>query len=67
MNMVRLFACLCLLPASALLAVDLAAAPRKVLFFDLWKLDYWDNVELKQGEPKWVEEGTYSDPAFPDR
>ncbi len=39
------------------------AAPRKVLFFDLWKLDYWDNIELRQGEPRWLAEGTYNDPA----
>ena len=45
----------------------LSSAPRKLLFFDLWKLDYWDNVELKQGEPEWQGEGTYTDPSFPDR
>ena len=38
---------------------------RKVLFFDLWKLDYWDNVELRQGEPEWVRECEYADPAAP--
>ena len=54
----------------ALLSVSLSAAeraPRKVLFFDLWKLDYWDNVELRQGEPEWVRECNYIDPAAPDR
>lgn len=39
---------------------------RKVLFFDLWKLDAWNNVELKQGEPEWVSECRFSDPSFPD-
>ena len=38
---------------------------RKVLFFDLWKLDHWDNIELKQGEPEWIEECEYRDPGFP--
>lgn len=40
---------------------------RKVLFFDLWKLDYWDNIELRQGEAEWIEECEYRDPSFPDR
>jgi len=41
-------------------------APRKVLFFDLWKLDAWNNVELRQGRPEWIEECDYRDPAFAD-
>ena len=41
--------------------------PRKVLFFDLWKLDYWDNVELRQGTPEWVRECNYVDPSAKDR
>lgn len=40
--------------------------PRKVLFFDLWKLDYWDNVELRQGNPEWVRECEYIDPSAPN-
>jgi hypothetical protein len=43
------------------------AAARKVLFFDLWKLDAWNNIELRQGEPEWVEECEYRDPSFPER
>ena len=52
-----------------ILSIGVASAesePRKVLFFDLWKLDYWDNVELRQGNPEWVRECSYVDPA-PDR
>lgn len=45
-----------------LLSVPSAEA-RKVLFFDLWKLDYWDNVELRKGQPRWEPEGTYMDPS----
>ncbi len=41
-----------------------AGESRRVLFFDLWKLDHWDNIELRQGEPKWVEECEYRDPSF---
>jgi len=41
-------------------------SPRKVLFFDLWKLDYWDNVELRQGKPEWVRECEYVDPSARD-
>ena len=46
--------------------VFLAAEPeaRKVLFFDLWKLDHWQNIKLCQGEPEWVAECEYSDPSF---
>lgn len=40
---------------------------RKILFFDLWKLDYWDNIELAQGEPKFLPEATYVDSADPNR
>ena len=45
-------------------AAESPPAPRKVLFLDLWKLDYWDNVELVQGAPKWIPEGTYNDPVI---
>jgi hypothetical protein len=40
------------------------ADARKVLFFDLWKLDYWSNIELLQGEPEWIPEGIYNDPSI---
>ncbi len=40
---------------------------RKLVFFDLWKLDYWDNVELAQGKPKWLHEASYTDPGRPPR
>ena len=43
----------------------IAAGERKLLFFDLWKFDHWENVRLSQGEPEWVEECDYSDPDFP--
>lgn len=39
--------------------------PRKLLFFDLWKLDAWNNLELRQGEPEWVRECEYLDPVIP--
>jgi hypothetical protein len=38
---------------------------QKLIFFDLWKLDYWDNLELAQGEPKWVADISYTDPGDP--
>ena len=31
------------------------------LFFDLWKLDHWNNIELKQAEPEFIEESVYED------
>lgn len=49
--------------ALSLTCVSHLAEARKVMFFDLWKLDYWDNVELKQGEPTWEPEGAYMDPS----
>jgi hypothetical protein len=42
-------------------------ASRKVLFFDLWKLDSWNNLVLRQGEPEWVQACQYRDPTFPER
>ena len=47
------------------LSVAAEPASRKVLFFDLWKLDAWENLELRQGEPSWIEACDYRDPAFP--
>ena len=47
-----------------LLTAPHPAEARKVLFFDLWKLDYWDNVELRPGEPRWIPAGTYNDPGI---
>ena len=38
---------------------------RKVLFFDLWKLDAWENTQLRQGEPEWISDCDYVDPRFP--
>ncbi len=61
------------IPGLAILASLLPArseevpASRKLLFFDLWKLDDWHQVELCQGEPEWIPEGTWIDPAGPDR
>ena len=40
---------------------------KKMLFFDLWKLDYWDNVELVQGTPEFVPEATYVDNTMPEK
>jgi hypothetical protein len=37
----------------------------KLLFFGLWKLDHWDNLELAQGKPEWVPEATDVDPGAP--
>ncbi|MEM7015259.1 MAG: hypothetical protein AAF585_27700, partial [Verrucomicrobiota bacterium] len=36
--------------------------PKKILFFDLAKLDYWDNIELVQGTPAWQSDASYGDP-----
>ena len=44
---------------------DVPADAQKLLFFDLWKLDYWDNVELAQGKPEWLAEAAYTDPGAP--
>ena len=46
-----------------------ATAPpkKKLLFFDLWKLDYWDNVELVQGTPEFVPEASYVDDTMPEK
>lgn len=35
---------------------------KRLQFWDLAMLDYWDNVELKQGEPQWQPEASYTDP-----
>jgi len=40
---------------------------KKLLFFDLWKLDYWDNAELVQGTPEFVPEATYVDDTIPGK
>lgn len=40
---------------------------KKMLFFDLWKLDYWDSVELCQGTPELVAEATYTDETLPNK
>ena len=32
--------------------------PKTMLFWDYWKLQHADNVELVQGRPEWVPEGT---------
>jgi hypothetical protein len=42
-------------------------APKRWLFWDLWKLDYWDNLQWEQGRPEFREEATYSDPSDPHR
>jgi len=39
---------------------------KRFLFFDLWKLDYWDNCELKQGSAAFVPEATYEDKIVPN-
>ena len=44
---------------------DSGRGSQRLGFLDLWKLDYWDNVELAQGEPKWVAEASYTDPGDP--
>lgn len=46
-------------------SISASEASRKVLFLDLWKLDRWDNVELRQGNPEWIRECEYRDPSFP--
>lgn len=54
-----------LLSVTCSLHVSAGGESRKILFFDLWKLDRWDNLELCQGKPEWVRECEYRDPAFP--
>lgn len=46
-----------------------ATAPpkKKLLFFDLWKLDYWDNIELVQGKPEFVSVASYVDDTVPEK
>ena len=56
----------CLSCAQLVVAED-PPPPRSILFFDLWKLDYWDNAALQQGEAEWVSQCNYTDPSFPDR
>jgi len=41
-----------------------SAKKKRMLFFDLWKLDYWDNCLLKQGTPEYISEATYEDNAI---
>ena len=36
--------------------------PKKLLFWDLARFDYWDNVELVQGRGVYRPEGTFEDP-----
>ena len=38
---------------------------KRWLFWDLWKLDYWDNVDLVQGKPVFDADASYVDPAAP--
>jgi hypothetical protein len=40
---------------------------KKMLFFDLWKLDAWDNISLAQGRPEFVSEATYVDDTIPGK
>ena len=53
-----------LLPAAADARQPAANRDRskKILFWDLSKLDYWDNIELVQGEPAWQPDASYIDP-----
>ncbi len=46
---------------------DTAPPPRKILFFDLWKLDAWSQIELRLGSPRWEPAGNWIDPAAPSR
>lgn len=41
---------------------DLPAERKKLLFWDLAKLDHWDNIELVQGEGTYRAEATYTHP-----
>jgi hypothetical protein len=40
---------------------------KRFLFFDLWKLDYWDNCQLMQGRTEFVPEATYEDNSVPNQ
>ncbi len=42
-------------------------ATKRFLFFDLWKLDYWDNCQLTQGTPEFVPEASYTDASLPNK
>ena len=44
-----------------------SAERRKLLFFDLWKLDEWANLELVQGEPEYLPDAAFVDPSDPPR
>lgn len=39
----------------------IGAGPRTLAFWDLWHLDYWDNLEHVQGKPRYVPEADYVD------
>lgn len=41
---------------------ELPAERKKLLFWDLAKLDHWDNIELIQGEGKYRAEASYTHP-----
>lgn len=38
-------------------------APHKLLFWDLARFDYWDNIELVQGQPTFRPDAVYTHPA----
>ncbi len=38
-----------------------------MLFFDLYKLDYWDNCMLNQGKAEFVPEAIYEDNSLPEK
>lgn len=65
--MFRSFVSVLVLTFSSLALQSEEFPSRKVLFFDLWKLDAWNNLKLEAGEPEWIEECEYRDPSFPNR
>ncbi len=40
----------------------IGTVPRKLLFWDLAHFDYWDNIELRQGQGTYRAEATFEDP-----
>ncbi|MBX7207429.1 MAG: hypothetical protein K1X78_03870 [Verrucomicrobiaceae bacterium] len=48
------------------LATGVFAAEKTLPFWDLARLDAWNNIELVQTTPEQVNAGTYTDPQFPE-
>jgi len=56
-------------PVSSAENTDRSARPRNVIdtvhtwhFLDLWRFDHFDQLTLRQGQPKWQADAIYSEP-----